>query len=209
MAKSNQKGRQERSRCALLVLAGLGVVCASLVWPVGNVAVADEGIGNDGPKARAREAAVQAATKAAAAGFECSLEMRENVDFLLTPALLVQEALSESKGAVRFDAILVACTSWRWFHWVVLAIICGLGFTYRCLHLLRPDHYYIISADSYFFHFMADQGRFAALAQGLEQTLMRQHANNFSAVHNREVLLRTCEQGLRGVQAKRAFHLRR
>ena len=44
---------------------------------------------------RARFAALQAATRAATTGFRPSLEMKENVDFLLTPALLMQEALSE------------------------------------------------------------------------------------------------------------------
>ena len=33
--------------------------------------------------------------RAATQGFEPSLEMKENVDFLLTPALLVQQAISE------------------------------------------------------------------------------------------------------------------
>ncbi len=33
--------------------------------------------------------------KAATQGFEPSLEMKENADFLLTPALLVQQAISE------------------------------------------------------------------------------------------------------------------
>lgn len=56
----------------------------------------------------------------------------------------------------RFGAVFSACTSRRWFHWVLLAFICGLAFAYRCLHLLKADHYYIISPDSYFFHFMAD-----------------------------------------------------
>ncbi|MBN2098340.1 MAG: hypothetical protein JW753_01960 [Dehalococcoidia bacterium] len=55
-----------------------------------------------------------------------------------------------------FWSAFLACTSRRWFHWVLLALICGLAFAYRCLHLLETDHYYIISTDSYFFHFMAD-----------------------------------------------------
>jgi len=37
-----------------------------------------------------------------------------------------------------------------------LTLIAILAFFIRCLHLLNPDHYYIISADSYFFHWMAE-----------------------------------------------------
>ena len=44
---------------------------------------------------RARTAALRAAAKMATGGFQPSLEMKENVDFLLTPALLVQEAISQ------------------------------------------------------------------------------------------------------------------
>jgi len=56
----------------------------------------------------------------------------------------------------RFGAVFSACTARRWFHWVLLAFICGLAFAYRCLHLLKTDHYFIISPDSYFFHFTSD-----------------------------------------------------
>jgi hypothetical protein len=42
-----------------------------------------------------RDAALRSATKAATTGFKPSLEMKENVDFLLTPALLMQEVLSD------------------------------------------------------------------------------------------------------------------
>lgn len=44
---------------------------------------------------RARAGGLRAASKTATAGATPSLEMKENVDFLLTPALLVQEALSD------------------------------------------------------------------------------------------------------------------
>jgi len=37
-----------------------------------------------------------------------------------------------------------------------LTLIAAYAFLVRCLHLLNPDHYYIISADSYFFHWMAE-----------------------------------------------------
>jgi len=37
-----------------------------------------------------------------------------------------------------------------------LALIAILAFFLRCLHLLNADHYYIISVDSHFFHWMAE-----------------------------------------------------
>jgi asparagine N-glycosylation enzyme membrane subunit Stt3 len=37
-----------------------------------------------------------------------------------------------------------------------LTIIAIVAFLIRCLHLLDPNHYYIISPDSYFFHWMAE-----------------------------------------------------
>ncbi len=47
------------------------------------------------PDQQLRAAAFREATKAATTSFRPSLEMKENVDFLLAPALLVQEALSQ------------------------------------------------------------------------------------------------------------------
>lgn len=49
----------------------------------------------DVTNARAQQAAFRTATKAVAGNFTPSLEMKENVDFLLTPALLVQEIISD------------------------------------------------------------------------------------------------------------------
>jgi len=37
-----------------------------------------------------------------------------------------------------------------------LTFIAVYAFLIRCVHLLNPDHYYIISPDSYFFHWMAE-----------------------------------------------------
>lgn len=63
----------------------------------------------------------------------------------------------------------------------LVAVLCLLAVvTYavllRCLHLLNPDHYYILSADSYFFHWQADrllsgQSIFYALHSGLTYPL--------------------------------------
>lgn len=36
-----------------------------------------------------------------------------------------------------------------------LLTICGLAFGLRCLHLLRGDHYFLVSVDSHYFHRMA------------------------------------------------------
>jgi asparagine N-glycosylation enzyme membrane subunit Stt3 len=60
------------------------------------------------------------------------------------------------RSLFRFAAGVLAWRSRRWFPWFLLAIVCGVAFTFRCLHLLRTDHYYILSADSYYFHRMAD-----------------------------------------------------
>jgi len=44
---------------------------------------------------RARDTAMRSATRMATTGFRPSLEMKENADFLLSPALLMQEILSD------------------------------------------------------------------------------------------------------------------
>jgi hypothetical protein len=46
-------------------------------------------------KQKAHEAAVKATNEIATMTVSPSLEMKENVDFLLTPAFLIQEALSD------------------------------------------------------------------------------------------------------------------
>jgi len=48
-----------------------------------------------GLRERARAASLQAATRAVTVNSTSSLEMKENVDFLLTPALLMQEVISD------------------------------------------------------------------------------------------------------------------
>jgi asparagine N-glycosylation enzyme membrane subunit Stt3 len=39
--------------------------------------------------------------------------------------------------------------------WIGMAVLSAAAFFLRCLHLLNPDHYFIISPDSYFFHWVA------------------------------------------------------
>jgi hypothetical protein len=48
-------------------------------------------------KTRAGRAALRAASEAASAGFRVSLEMKENVDFLLAPAMSTREAMVDGK----------------------------------------------------------------------------------------------------------------
>lgn len=48
------------------------------------------------PEAQKERIARRIASKYGMGNFKPSLEMKENVDFLLTPALLVQEALSDN-----------------------------------------------------------------------------------------------------------------
>ena len=43
----------------------------------------------------------------------------------------------------------------RWKAWLILAALVIVAFLFRCLHLNDPNHYFIISPDSYFFHWAA------------------------------------------------------
>jgi asparagine N-glycosylation enzyme membrane subunit Stt3 len=64
-------------------------------------------------------------------------------------------------GAMSADSTVDAKNSGRSaigiFAVLALAGVCVLGFAMRCLHLLRDDHYYILSPDSYFFHWQAQR----------------------------------------------------
>jgi len=48
----------------------------------------------------------------------------------------------------------------RWGIWAIIAVVVLGALVFRCLHLLYTEHYYLISPDSYFFHWLA--GRVAA-----------------------------------------------
>jgi len=90
---SRQKGRYFLGLMVILVV--LIPTCLSLICVSGASALAkDPNMGADA-RVRARAAALRAATRAATTGFRPSLEMKENADFLLTPALLMQEVLSD------------------------------------------------------------------------------------------------------------------
>jgi asparagine N-glycosylation enzyme membrane subunit Stt3 len=43
----------------------------------------------------------------------------------------------------------------RWFIPLALIMLAALAFLFRCLHLFDQEHYYILSPDSYFFHWVA------------------------------------------------------
>jgi AglB core domain len=64
-----------------------------------------------------------------------------------------QQTGGTSHGFVR---LALGWKSRKWFPWLLFAIVCGLALAFRCLHLLKTDHYFILSADSYYFHRMAD-----------------------------------------------------
>jgi hypothetical protein len=78
-------------------LGGVGVIlCALCIVVPGNEGMGPENAATSAAKSAVmREAIAKEVSRRATMNFQPSLEMRENVDFLLTPALLVQEALSE------------------------------------------------------------------------------------------------------------------
>jgi len=106
MPKSNEKRIRNRSMRPVIRLAALILIWGSFG---SRCAISGENDPNAilNPKARAEAAALKAASKSAAVGFAPSLEMKENADFLLAPALVVQEAMAgEKSGAVCFDAVI-------------------------------------------------------------------------------------------------------
>jgi hypothetical protein len=78
----------------LVMAATLGAYVSSS-RSAGTATPAQEPGAADTPEARLAVAAFRSASRSATTGFAPSLEMKENMDFLLTPALLVQEAMSE------------------------------------------------------------------------------------------------------------------
>jgi len=106
MSKSTKKRTRSQSVRSSILLAVLMLVWAFLASPCALSAKNDPNATLN-PRARAEAGALAAASKSAAAGFEPSLEMKENADFLLAPALIAQEAMAgEKSGAVCFDAAI-------------------------------------------------------------------------------------------------------
>jgi len=95
MFKNYSRNRRKYLLWLAALSAALVPICLSLICFNSVSALAkDPNIAAD-PRQRSRAAALRAASRAATMGFSPSLEMKENVDFLLTPALLVQEAISD------------------------------------------------------------------------------------------------------------------
>lgn len=95
----NDAGGNQKYLLRIVVLLCLICLCLSCSTGVSPPATDTNTAGdpNDVTDAeqRARDAALRSATRSVTMGFRPSLEMKENVDFLLTPALLVQEAISD------------------------------------------------------------------------------------------------------------------
>lgn len=107
MAKSHEKSMAESPWCQQISLSVLTVMYASFTWAVSIPCMAgDTSLGEDFTPP-VHTGALHYATKAATIGFSPSLEMRENADFLLTPALLAQGTIADERlGAVFFDATI-------------------------------------------------------------------------------------------------------
>jgi len=95
MFETNSKHRRKYLLWLAVFLAALVPICLSLICFNRVSALAKDPNIDADSRQRSRTAALRAASRAATTGFSPSLEMKENVDFLLTPALLVQEAISD------------------------------------------------------------------------------------------------------------------
>ena len=79
-----------------LCIVCLCLSCSTFVsLPVAEPNTASEPNAVTDAEQRARDIAMRSATRMATTGFRPSLEMKENADFLISPALLMQEALSD------------------------------------------------------------------------------------------------------------------
>lgn len=76
-------------------LAALMAICLSSVWAAAMSNVGHPQGRKDDVRDQLRDAAFRSASKTATIGFKASLEMKESVDFLITPALLVQQTMTE------------------------------------------------------------------------------------------------------------------
>lgn len=94
MIETDRGNRRKSSLWLAGLFAALVLICLCIGSNRGEPPVKDPNMALARDQ-QLRAAALRAATKAATTGFRPSLEMKENVDFLLTPALLVQEALPQ------------------------------------------------------------------------------------------------------------------
>ncbi len=96
MFEKNTISRKQPLLWLAVFAAALMPICLALSYSKSPSPPARNPAAPADPRDRAKATAMQAAVKSATAGFAPSLEMKENADFLLTPALLVQEAISEN-----------------------------------------------------------------------------------------------------------------
>ena len=83
------------------------------------------------------------------------------------PPDLSTPSISAERTAARWEALRAKLTRLP-MRWVILFSVVGLvvvAFLVRCLHLFDSNHYYILSPDSYFFHWVA-QGIMAGQVPG-------------------------------------------
>ena len=91
----NHKSLQKDSWAVIALAGAVGLACMCLVWGNAGQAVGQT-VGVAGPVLpQPQNTVARQILGAATQAFRPSLEMKENVDFLLTPALLVQEAMSK------------------------------------------------------------------------------------------------------------------
>ena len=83
----------------LVVLLCLICICLSCSTVVSTPVTVTNTVGDPNTvtdaEQKTRDVAIRSATKAVTGGFRPSLEMKENADFLISPALLMQEVLSD------------------------------------------------------------------------------------------------------------------
>lgn len=107
MAKSNEKRGPESRHWPCVFLSGLMLAAFSALGPIDTLCMGDEREPENDLEHHLRDSALLSASRSVTSSFDASLEMRENVDFLLTPAILVSQALANAKTAtLHFDAII-------------------------------------------------------------------------------------------------------
>ena len=90
----NKKEKSKYSGCLIILMAIVSAMCFSIT--AGNNRKLDPNDPNDAKVMRQQMAQIERQiTTQATQGFGSSLEMKENVDFVLTAALLMQEVLSD------------------------------------------------------------------------------------------------------------------
>ena len=97
MIEKDEGSKQKYLLCLVIFLCivCLCLSCSTVVSsPANDPNTAGEPNSVTDAEQRASDIAMRSATRMATTGFRPSLEMKENADFLLTPALLMQESLS-------------------------------------------------------------------------------------------------------------------